>query len=226
MAHLLDRPAWSALTGPHAALAEGGALARRYRPGTVPFAAARDDSAEALGALAALPAPGEVMALVEAGPLTLPDELEVVRTGRVVQMVLEDLPRSQPDGRIVRLTRADAEEMLALATLTEPGPFTLNVQDLGDFYGVRENGQLVAMAGQRMRQVGFAELSGVCSHPSVRGRGLARLLSVFVTHLIVARGETPYLHAWAENAAAIRLYETIGFRLRTPMNLAAVRRAE
>jgi hypothetical protein len=70
--HILDRPVWNALTGPHATLAEGGALARRYRPDIVPFAAARDDSAESLAALAALPRPGEVMALMEAGDLVLP----------------------------------------------------------------------------------------------------------------------------------------------------------
>ena len=85
MTHLLDRPAWSALTGPHADLADGGALARRYRPGTVPFAAARDSSVESLAALTALPQPGEVMALVEADPPTLPPGMVGVKTGSVVQ---------------------------------------------------------------------------------------------------------------------------------------------
>jgi predicted GNAT family acetyltransferase len=35
-----------------------------------------------------------------------------------------------------------------------------------------------------------------------------------VAHGIRQRGETPFLHAAAENVSAIRLYEALGFRLR------------
>jgi predicted GNAT family acetyltransferase len=83
----------------------------------------------------------------------------------------------------------------------------------------------VAMAGERMKQPGYAELSGVCSHPDVRGQGLGRLLSSFVTAQILARGETPYLHAYATNTVAIELYKTIGFEIRARLNVAVVRRA-
>jgi len=225
MVHVLDRPAWSALTGPHASLAEGRANARRYRPSAALFAAARDADDESLGALAALPRHGERMILVEANSLTVPPGLQVLRTDKAVQMVLAEVPDPEPDARIEPLTWADADEMLALATLTEPGPFTLKAQALGTFYGIRIDGRLVAMAGQRMRQEGFTELSGVCSHPEFRGRGLARLLSIHVMHLILARSETPYLHAWTRNTRAIRLYESIGFTLRATMNLAVVAKA-
>lgn len=225
MVHILDRPAWAALTGPHASLSEGQAHARRYRPGTVPFAAARDDGDESLAALAALPRPGERMVLAEANSLSVPKGLQTVLTDEAVQMVLAAPPAPEPDARIEPLTWADAEEMLDLATLTEPGPFTLRAQELGTFFGIRIDGRLVAMAGQRMRQEGFTELSGVCSHPDVRGRGLARRLSIHVMHRILARGETPYLHAWTRNTPAIRLYETIGFRLRATLNLAVIARA-
>ncbi len=226
MSHLLDRPAWNALTGPHAALAEGTDLARRYPPGIVPFAASRDSSPESLAALAALPKPGEIMALVEASPPSAPPGMLIVRTGLVVQMALAHPPQDEPDERIERLTWADAPEMLALATLTEPGPFSLKAQELGDFYAIRIGGRIAAMAGHRMKQVGFTELSGVCSHPDYRGQGLARRLSIFVTQQILARGDTPYLHAWAANAVAIRLYELIGYALRTTLNFAAVQKPE
>ena len=224
MVHILDRPAWNALTGAHAALAEGDERARRYPPDIVPFAAARDDSAECIAALAALPRPGEVMALVEAGTLTLPPGFVTVRGGSLVQMVLTRTPEPVADARIEALMEKDAAEMLALATLTEPGPFTLKAQALGTFFGIRIDGRLAAMAGERMKPAGHAELSGVCVHPDFRGRGLARLLSIFVTHRILARGQTPFLHAWDHNAPAITLYETIGFTLRTKMNLAGIRR--
>ena len=112
--------------------------------------------------------------------------------------------------------------MFELATLTRPGPFSLRAQALGAFFGVKENGRLVAMAGERFKQDGFSEISGVCTHPDFRRRGLSRLLSRFVAHRILKRGETPYLHAFATNAAAIGLYKSIGFELRTMMNVAVI----
>ncbi len=225
MSHTLDRPAWNALFGPHAALAEGGPLARRYPPDIIPFAAARDQAPESLAALAALPRPHDVMVLVERHVPAVPPGFATVATGRVVQMILARTPEPVADARIEALTQADAQEMLALAKLTEPGPFTLKAQALGTFYAIRIDGCLAAMAGERMKPAGFAELSGVCAHPDFRGRGLARLLSVFVTHRILARGETPFLHVWESNTPAIALYESIGYRERTRLKLVAVRQA-
>lgn len=221
MTHPLDRVVWNALTGPHAKFAEGGATARRYRPDIIPFAASADRSAESLAALAALPRPGEVVVLVETEPPLLPPGLASARTGDVVQMMLRREPDAMEDARIEPLTEADAAEMLALAKLTEPGPFTLKAQALGTFYGIRIDGRLAAMTGERMKVAGFGEVSGVCTHPDFRGRGLARVLSVFVTRRILARGETPFLHAWADNTAAIRLYEQIGFTVRAELKLLA-----
>lgn len=223
-AHLLDRPIWSALAGTHARLAQGGPLARRYPAGIVPFAASRDAGSEALRALAALVVPGETIVLVEADDVVVPDVLSPVSVAEAVQMIAEAPLPPPDDPRIEPLTPADAAEMLALATLTRPGPFSLKALDLGRFWGIRQDGQLVAMAGERLRQPGFIELSGVCSHPDLRGRGLGRTLSLFVTGQIRARGDTPYLHAYAGNGAAIGLYESIGFRLRSRMQVVAVRR--
>ena len=225
MTHLLDRPAWNALNGPHASLAEGGLLARRYRPDIIPFAAAQDDSPESLAALAALPAPDQAMVLVETHEPAVPPGFASVATGRVVQMILTRTPDPVADARIEALNGADAEEMLALAKLTEPGPFTLKAQALGTFFGIRIGGRLAAMAGERMKPAGFAEVSGVCSHPDFRGQGLARRLSIFVTHRILARGETPFLHAWDHNTPAISLYGTIGFEPRAILKLVAVKKA-
>jgi ribosomal protein S18 acetylase RimI-like enzyme len=221
MTHPLDRVAWNALTGPHAKFAEGGALAKRYRPDIIPFAATVDDSAESLAALAALPKPGEVMVMWDRQEPPLPPGLVKTRTGDVVQMMLTREPEAMDDARIEALTEADAEEMLALAKLTEPGPFTLKAQALGTFYGIRIDGRLAAMTGERMKVDGFGEVSGVCTHPDFRGKGLARILSVLVARKILARGETPFLHAWADNVGAIRLYEQIGFTVRAELKLLA-----
>ncbi|WSH67321.1 GNAT family N-acetyltransferase [Rhizobium ruizarguesonis] len=224
MKHILDRPIWSALETAHADLAEGGKSARRYPVSIVPFAASADDTPESLDALENLPSQAESMILVESGPIAIPPGLAVVAEASVVQMVAERPHERLSDSRIQPLTEADAADMLALATLTKPGPFTLRAQSLGSFWGIRSEGRLVAMAGQRMRQTGFIELSGLCTHPDFQGRGLGTLLFRFVAGEISSSGDTAYLHAYATNTSAISLYQALGFRLRSEMNMRVVKR--
>ncbi|TGQ29245.1 MULTISPECIES: GNAT family N-acetyltransferase [unclassified Mesorhizobium] len=224
MNHLLDRPIWSALSSRHQAFAQGDSLARRYRPSIVPFAATAADDTASLDALGRLIPPLESSIVVQADAIVLPAALSAISTASLVQMIAEQPVQAVSDERIQRLTQHDAAEMLALAALTRPGPFTLEALSLGDFWGVKIDGRLAAMAGERMKQPGYTELSGVCSHPDFRGGGLARRLSLFVANQIMTRGEIPYLHAYASNVAAIGLYESIGFRLRSMMNMAVVQR--
>lgn len=224
MSHILDRPVWSALSSRHAHLAEGGAAARRYPLSIVPFAATADGAPESRAALAALVPTGGSVMIVQATAIVLPEELARVVDGRVVQMVATETIEAPAADDIVHLTDADAAEMLALATLTRPGPFTSRARALGDFIGVRIDGRLAAMAGERFRQPGFAEISGVCVHPDFRGRGLARRLSAAVAARIFARGEVPYLHAYETNAAAICLYRSLGFRERATLHVTVAAR--
>jgi predicted GNAT family acetyltransferase len=114
--------------------------------------------------------------------------------------------------------------MLALATLTEPGPSRRDTWLMGNFVGVRHESRLAAMAGERMHPPGHVELSGVCTHPDFRGHGLATRLSAHVTRAILGRGETPFLHAWKDNAGAIALYEKLSYRIRCEMNVAVFER--
>lgn len=221
----LDRPAWSALTSRHRVFALGDGRARRYPPSVAPFAASADDGAESVEALGRLLKPDNTAILLQAGDVRLPASLHVIKRADGVQMVALAFTSHIEDDRIQQLTAADAEDMLALASLTQPGPFTLKALDIGRFWGIRENGRLIAMAGERMAQPGYVELSGVCTHPEVRGRGLGRLLSRYVAGRIADQGDRPYLHAYASNAAAIRLYESIGFVLRTMMQVVVIKTA-
>lgn len=226
MTHILDRPVWGALETRHAALSTGNALAKRYQPSMVAFAAARDDSPESLQVLGELAAPDESLIFLQADEIVLSTEHVAELTAQAVQMIAERHFPVIADERIEPLGEADAPDMLALATLTKPGPFSLKSMNLGDFWGIKVNGVLVAMAGERMKQPGFTELSGVCARPDFRGNGLGRLLSLFVAGQICARGDQPYLHAYATNATAIALYESIGFTQRRRMNVAMVRLAD
>lgn len=223
MAHPLDRPIWSALNGRHAALARGDARARGYPPDVSPFAAARDSSPESLSALRAMLSPGASLVLLEADDIPAPPGTIIEKRARAVQLVARDLGPPVTDDRVHPLGDADAADMLALATLTEPGPFLAATHGFGSFIGIREEGRLAAMAGERLKPDGFAEVSGVCTHPDFRGRGYAGLLSRIVAHRIAARGETPFLHAYADNAAAIRLYESLGFAIRATMSVTVLR---
>jgi predicted GNAT family acetyltransferase len=138
-----------------------------------------------------------------------------------VQMVAtRDLQGEANADEVVDLGEDDAPDMLALARLTEPGPFLARTHAMGGFVGIRRGGRLLAMAGERLRPPGYVEVSGVCTHPDARGQGLARRLSAVVAARIQAHGEQPFLHAWQTNAAAISLYESLGFRLRTRVQVA------
>ena len=210
----LDRPIWHALSGRQRAFGVGDGLARRFRGDVSPFVAARDDTPEALVAVAALAAAGETMLFLQRGPVPVPPGMRVIERGMGVQMVADDFAPSAPPAGIVALGTADAGEMLALATLTQPGPYRARTHELSQFWGVKdEAGRLIAMAGERLRLPGMSEVSGVCTHPDARGRGLAGLLSRHVASEIVRRGEVPFLHAYAANVGAIRLYEVLGFRV-------------
>jgi predicted GNAT family acetyltransferase len=201
----------------------GDALARRYAPGINLFASARDDTNAAVARLASLIEPGERIVILQAPEIRIPPGMTALKQASGVQMVAAEPVAAEADREGVGfLGEADAEEMLALATLTEPGPFLRQTYRMGCFVGIRIDGRLAAMAGERFRFPGYTEVSGVCTHPDFRGRGLARRLSRFVASGIAARGDIAFLHAWKSNAVAISLYESLGFKLRCEVNVAIV----
>jgi len=207
------------LTTRQAVLARGDRRAWRIDPGYGPFAAARDQGDEALAALAELIRPGEQIWLVESEEWPAPPGLVTVRTAPLAQMVAEQpMPLQPGDDECVLLGEDDAAEMADLALATEPGPWRAQTRRYGQFYGVRRDGRLAAMAGMRMLPGDtYAEVSGVCTWPEYRGQGLAAMLIRQVMAGFTARGLTPFLHSYAGNTKAIGLYETLGFRTRREM---------
>lgn len=222
----LSRPVWQSLTGYHARFSTGNDLARRFLPDVNMFASPREDTRDAMQALAQLIKPGEEVYILQEPEILIPADLSPLKQAMGVQMVYDgaDLDAYSSNG-IIPLGDADAPDMQALAKLTEPGPFLARTHEMGRFFGVKEDGQLIAMAGERMRFDGFSEVSGVCTHPEFQGRGLAGRLSAHIARQILARGDIPFLHAWASNTGAIRLYQKLGFTLRCDMHAAILARS-
>ncbi|MBW8880445.1 MAG: GNAT family N-acetyltransferase [Asticcacaulis sp.] len=210
MANPLENPAWSALNGRHAHLAIGDGPVRRYPAKVSPFAAIEKPSA--LPVLAERMTPGDNAVLWSPIDLDTPDGLELMIRFPVQQMVAYNFhPADVPDN-VPALTADDVPDMLELTSLTKPGPFGTRTREMGYYIGLRENGRLIAMAGERMKPDGFNEISAICTHPDAQGRGLARRLSSIIGRRIVAEGRTPFLNVLPENVRAIGLYESMGFR--------------
>jgi len=225
---LLDNPIWNALRTDHAALAVGDAEARRYPSEIGPLSGMPHQSVASYRALHHLTGSGGVLGLFFQEPPSPTDGWTLLRGGSLHQMIwrglnAEEIGSPKPQAMLRRLTAADVPEMLALAELTEPGPFRNRTIELGHYYGIFESGRLVAMAGERMSLPGFTEVSAVCTHPSARGRGCARVLMLRVMRHIRQRGRTPFLHVLADNHSAIRLYESLGFTVRHSFHLAVLK---
>ncbi|WP_280885693.1 GNAT family N-acetyltransferase [Streptomyces sp. LBL] len=223
--HVLDHPAHAALTGPHAHFAEWRGRVVRYPVDVTPWLALPEEpDADDWADAAALAGPGgEVPLLGFQGQV--PEDWEVTFRFEGVQYVDEGLAVA-PDPEAVRLGPADVPEILDLIARTQPGPFLPRTIELGTYLGIRRGGALVAMAGERLHPPGWTEISGVCTDPVVRGEGLATRLILAVAHGIRERGETPFLHTGAGNTNAIRLYESLGFRLRRTTAFGAARAPE
>lgn len=224
MDHPLDRPIWGALTSRQADKALGDGRALRFAPRFGLFAAGADASAQSLAALSALVPANGVLALVEARPPMVPPGCTIVSNASLHQMMAPAITPGPAPAEVLTLGDGDAAEMLALATLTQPGPFFSHTHQLGHFIGIRLQGRLVAMAGERMKPQGFTEVSGVCTHPDFRGRGFAGGLMRLVAQRIIAQGDTPFLHVYADNTGAIALYEALGFRFRSAMTMTVIAR--
>jgi ribosomal protein S18 acetylase RimI-like enzyme len=215
---VLDNPAWSALTGRQSHLGQRVGGAARFDPALSPFVGMENDAQQSWDDLAELLGPG--VSAVMFRPARVPGDWTEAFAGAGLQMTAEKV-EAVDDAEIVRLGRDDAADMIALVDRTRPGPFEARTFEFGGYLGVRRNGALVAMAGQRLQPTGWTEISAVCTDESVRGQGLAGRLVRAVTGDIEARGDRALLHVAQTNAGAIRLYEKLGFVVRKEVGFAA-----
>lgn len=135
-----------------------------------------------------------------------------------------ETPLLNSSQNLVPLNEKHVPEMVELATLTRPGPFGLRTIEFGHYYGIFDDGRLVAMAGQRLHVEQYTEISAVCTHPDYLGRGFAAALIQHQLHLISSHSQKAFLHVRADNERAIALYHRLGFEISRPMNFYFLKR--
>ncbi len=226
----LDNPVWWAVAGPQRDLGAVTPLAARFHPDVSPFGGfPAVPTEEHWRVMAGLVGGGGTVALTGAIG-TLPRGWRLLLELSGVQMVCERLrpastvvsPGQPPKDTPVPLGAGDVADTLALAAEARPGPFLPRTVEFGGYIGVRREGRLVAMAGERMQPPGYVEISAVATDPGSRGQGLAELLVRTVASSVVDRGAVPFLHAASDNAGAIRLYERLGFTHRRAVSFVVV----
>ncbi|HIH2617702.1 TPA: GNAT family N-acetyltransferase [Burkholderia cenocepacia] len=218
-AHVLDRVVWHALTGRQRRFALGEGRARRFPTAIAPFAAIDDTSPASFDALCELIAAHGPAALVTPDEIEAPASLSAIRRATLLQMTWQGTLDVAHEAEPVPLGAADVPDMLALTAAAQPGPFGPRTFELGHYIGVRSEGRLAAMAGQRMQVEGYTEISAVCVDAAFRRQGLAARLVRSLIATIDARAETPFLHVLTTNQVAIERYLALGFVVRREMHL-------
>lgn len=212
---MLDNPIWHALIGPHRPFAIGSGSARQYPRDMAPFAGLRDGSSKSYADLARDLPVGKEARLFRLTDEPLPEGWEKLDAFPMLQMVARRMPDAAKadEARPAILSPNDTGAMLGLVDVAKPGPFGPRACELGRYLGIRQDGNLVAMAGERLRLPGYVELSGIATHPHARGHGLASILTRSLMRAAFERGEVSFLHVRIGNPA-ITLYQRLGFEIR------------
>jgi len=120
-----------------------------------------------------------------------------------------------PVSGLFRLDPTDLDKLLGLYAEYPENHFVPIQLDHGVYFGVREEGHLVAAGGTHVVSVkyGIAALGGIFTLPAVRGRGYAAAVTSALVRELLDRGcGDVVLTVYADNETAQRVYLRLGFR--------------
>ncbi len=120
--------------------------------------------------------------------------------------------------KIIPLDESHREDIFKLVQIAFPAYFKKKTADLGQYYGIYKDGQLVSMSGERMQLNNYIEISGVMTHPDFRGQGLATQVIKKTTEEVLNKKKIPFLHTAIDNHNAIKIYESLGYETRRTMS--------
>lgn len=222
--HQLDNPAWFALTGPQQSFATGNEKVKKYNTQNLPFAAYDHQHPDQLPQLDQQMQSGEIFFLIGSIP-PLPLNWSILAELPCLQMINHAPITPLPDApEILPLGEAQKQDMINLVQRVQPGYFAPDTYQLGNYHGIRQDGKLVAMAGERMRVNGMSELSAICTDPQYTGRKYAQHLIIKLCNDNHAKGVIPFLHVLDTNVRAVKLYEFMGFETRRTISFWKIRK--
>lgn len=223
--HILDNPVWQALVTEDKRFNIGTPALAYFPEDVSPFVGMECWDEEDLVSMYNL-LPGErSFSIMIAGEVKVPSSFDILFTTPLYQMTCTNLqPIAQAGATIQHLGEADVPAMVALTALTKPGPFLQHTIDFGNYIGIYDKGELLAMAGERLHLRGYTELSAVCTHPDHLGKGYAAQLMTYACERIMKQRNIPFLHVKMDNLRAIRKYEQLGFAKRADFYFAVVKK--
>jgi len=212
----LDNPVWNSLSESHSdfAIDYNGTLF--YDPDYCPFGGFTEleSTKEASNQYSAL---AENFFIVGEKP-EVSNALKIAKELVCLQMIIYNKIEQPITSKIVKLTEVHNDKLVHLVNLVQPGYFKDKTSSLGNYYGIFNDDQLIAVTGERMKMNDFTEVSAIITHPDHTGKGYAKQLITHVVNSIIEENKIPFLHVVETNIGAIKLYEKLGFVTRRKMS--------
>lgn len=204
----LDNPVWHSLSETHSKFTINYRGIKFYDPEYCSFSGTNEEyDVDAIYDYAELM---DSFFIVGEKPV-LPNGLQLKNEVICLQMIIEKPIEVSITDEIVLLTPSHTEALYELVNLVQPGYFMMKTALMGNYYGIFENGVLIAVTGERMQMDAFIEISAVITHPDHAGRGYAKQLVAHAVNTVCKQKKIPYLHVVKSNIRAIKLYEKLGF---------------
>ncbi len=213
----LDNPIWNALTSVDAGKNIGSHGLAYLDKEIAPFMGMNTWDENSQREIIRHAPPGRSWFLLIKGDVKFIEELEMISSIPLYQCFCPSINKSiaEKDCRIIPLSTTNVDEMIALTTITRPGPFRKRTIEFGNYHGIFEDGKLVAMGGERLHLNGLTEISAICTHPNFQGRGYGAAIVRYLTDAVMQKNEIPFLHARMDNIKALEVYKREGYEIRS-----------